>query len=72
VEQASFQFKGWKSMDEIALGSGLGLRYDQGLFVVRFDIGFKTYNPSEQIENKWLREITLSKSVLNIGINYPF
>ncbi|MFM2229997.1 MAG: outer membrane protein assembly factor BamA, partial [Bacteroidota bacterium] len=72
VDQTAYQFKGWKSMKEMALGTGFGLRYDQGLFVVRFDVGFKTYNPSEQIENKWLREFNLAKSVLNIGINYPF
>jgi len=72
VEQKSYQFKGWKSIQELAVGTGMGLRYDQGLFVVRFDIGFKTYNPSEQIENKWLRSINLAESVLNIGINYPF
>lgn len=72
VEDDSFKFKGLSSIKEVAIGSGLGLRYDQGLFVVRFDVGFKTYNPSKYIEEKWFREINLYKSVLNIGINYPF
>ncbi len=72
VDEDSFKFKGLSSIKEVAIGSGLGLRYDQGLFVVRFDVGFKTYNPSKYIEEKWFKEINLSKSILNIGINYPF
>jgi outer membrane protein assembly factor BamA len=72
TEDESYKFKGLESLKEIALGSGLGVRYDQGLFVVRFDLGFKTYNPSRLENDRWFREINLSKSVLNIGINYPF
>jgi outer membrane protein assembly factor BamA len=72
TEDESYIFKGLESLKEIALGSGLGVRYDQGLFVVRFDLGFKTYNPSRLENDRWFREINLSKSVLNIGINYPF
>ncbi len=72
TEDESYQFKGLESIKEIAVGSGLGIRYDQGLFVVRFDLGFKTYNPSRPENDRWLKEINLSKSVLNIGINYPF
>jgi len=66
------KFKGLESMKELAVGTGVGLRYDQGLFVVRFDLGFKTYNPSKIENERWFRELNFSKSVLNIGINYPF
>ena len=31
-----------------------------------------TYNPAKLENEKWMKEINLSKSVLNIGINYPF
>lgn len=72
VTDESYTFNGIKSLKTIALGTGFGIRYDQGLFVVRFDLGFKTYNPAKETNEKWLREINLSKSVLNIGINYPF
>ena len=61
-----------QSINTIALGTGTGIRYDQGLFVVRFDIGFKTFNPAKLENEKWMKEVNLSKSVLNIGINYPF
>lgn len=72
VTDEANKFKGLKSMKELAVGTGVGLRYDQGLFVVRFDLGFKTYNPSKIENERWFRELNFSKSVLNIGINYPF
>ena len=72
TEDDSYKFKGLESLKEIALGTGFGVRYDQGLFVVRFDLGFKTYNPSRLENDRWFREINLSKAVLNVGINYPF
>jgi len=72
VIDEDYKFNGFQSIKTFALGTGTGIRYDQGLFVVRFDVGFKTYNPAKSDNDKWLKEINLSKSVLNIGINYPF
>ena len=65
-------FSGLKSLENIAVGSGFGFRYDFNFFVVRLDFGFKTYNPANPENEKWLKEIRFNKSVLNIGINYPF
>jgi outer membrane protein assembly factor BamA len=65
-------FKNFKSLENIALGSGFGLRYDLSLFVIRFDFGFKTYNPANEIGKKWFNEYNFGHSVLNFGINYPF
>jgi len=72
VENTEYQFRGIKSIESFALGTGFGLRYDFGLFVFRTDLGFKTYNPASYLEQKWFKELNLSKSVINIGINYPF
>ena len=36
------------------------------------DLGFKTYNPANEANQKWFKEWNLSKTVLNVGINYPF
>ncbi|MBY0487215.1 MAG: BamA/TamA family outer membrane protein [Flavobacteriaceae bacterium] len=72
VKDEDYKFKGIKSIKEFAVGTGLGIRYDQGLFVVRFDLGFKTYNPAKLENERWFKELNFSKSVLNIGINYPF
>lgn len=72
VETESYKFSGIKSLEEIAVGTGFGLRQDFGLFVVRLDLGFKTYNPANDINRKWLKDFNFRNSVLNIGINYPF
>ncbi|WP_366185147.1 BamA/TamA family outer membrane protein [Flavobacterium ovatum] len=65
-------FKNFNSLQDMALGTGFGLRYDLSFFIVRFDFGFKTYNPANEIGEKWFKELNISKSVLNFGINYPF
>lgn len=65
-------FNGMKDLKEMALGTGFGLRYDLSFFVVRFDLGFKTYNPANEIDKRWFHEYNFANSVFNFGINYPF
>jgi outer membrane protein assembly factor BamA len=65
-------FEGFKSLKNIAVGTGFGFRYDFNFFIVRIDMGFKTYNPARPENQRWLKEMRFDKSVLNIGINYPF
>jgi hypothetical protein len=65
-------FTSFSDLKDIALGSGFGLRYDLSFFVIRFDLGFKTYNPANEIGRRWFKEYNISNSVLNFGINYPF
>lgn len=65
-------FTGFKSLKDMALGTGFGIRYDLSFFVIRFDFGFKTYNPANDPGEKWFREYNFGHSVLNFGINYPF
>lgn len=72
VKEEEMVFNGFKSLKDIALGTGIGIRYDFSFFVVRGDFGFKTYNPANEPGRKWLKGWNLSKTVLNIGINYPF
>ena len=66
------RFDGLKSLQDIAIGTGFGLRYDFSFLVFRLDLGFKTYKPYENPNNKWMNGNDLKKPVLNIGINYPF
>lgn len=65
-------FNGIKDLEEMALGTGFGLRYDLSFFVVRFDLGFKTYNPANKTGNRWFYDYDFAHSVFNFGINYPF
>ena len=72
IKDEKFKFDGIKDLNELAIGSGFGLRYDFDFFVLRFDTGFKTYNPSLEKDKRWMSEFSLNKAVFNIGINYPF
>lgn len=72
VDDPDATFNGLSSLKDIALGTGLGLRYDFTYFVIRLDTGFKTYNPALSNSNRWFSNFNLSEAVFNIGINYPF
>ena len=65
-------FDGFKDLNEIAIGSGFGMRYNLGFFVLRLDMGLKTYNPVLETKDRWLTDFNLKKAVFNIGLNYPF
>ena len=72
VNDSSMTFDSFSDMGELAIGSGVGLRYDLNFFVLRLDTGFKTYNPAREKSERWFNDFTLRKAVFNIGINYPF
>jgi len=65
-------FDGFNDLSEIAIGTGFGLRYDFNYFVFRLDSAFKTYDPSQIKADRWGKQISLKRTVFNIGINYPF
>ena len=72
VEDDRYTFTGIKSLEDLAVGSGIGLRYDFDFFVFRIDLGYKTYDPGREIDDRWFRGINFGKTILNFGINYPF
>tara|TARA_R110000850_G_scaffold201744_1_gene327841 strand:- start:313571 stop:316111 length:2541 start_codon:yes stop_codon:yes gene_type:complete len=72
VEDKSYTFNGISSLKDIALGTGIGFRYDFSFFVFRLDFGYKTYNPGRPENERWFRDLNFNKTVLNFGINYPF
>ena len=72
IEDEKAVFSGIKSLEDTALGTGFGLRYDLNFFVIRLDFGFKTYNPADDSSKKWFRDYNFGNGVVNIGINYPF
>jgi outer membrane protein assembly factor BamA len=60
---------------EIALGTGLGLRFDFSFFILRFDFGMPLYDPAFPENDRWLStfdELNLNDFTLNFGIGYPF
>lgn len=72
VEDDKATFTNFNSLKDIAVGSGFGLRYDFDFFVLRFDTGFKTYDPALTEGNRWFKNYNFRNAVYNIGINYPF
>ncbi len=72
VEEEEAVFSKLDDIQEIAVGSGFGFRYDFDFFVIRLDIGFKTFNPASDKDQRWFKGYNFSEAVYNFGINYPF
>ena len=67
-----YKFQNITSLKDLAVGTGFGARYDFNFFIFRLDLGFKTYNPAYEYNERWFRDFNFSRAVVNIGINYPF
>lgn len=65
------KFDGFNSLQDMAIGSGFGLRYDFSFLVFRLDLGFKMHEPYLN-GNRWFQNYNFANAVYNIGINYPF
>ena len=72
VKEAARRFDGFQDLDELAVGTGFGLRYDFGLFLLRLDMGFKTHNPVLPSGERWNFNYELKNANPTLGINYPF
>lgn len=67
-------------LKELAVGAGVGLRFDISFLVLRFDLAFPLRKPSLPDGQRWvLDKIALGKPswrkenlIFNIGIGYPF
>ena len=64
-------------LNEIAIGTGFGLRYDVNFVIFRLDLGIPLKNPYIGENNsKWIKDPIKNafngNVVLNLGIGYPF
>jgi outer membrane protein assembly factor BamA len=67
-------------LEEIGIGTGLGIRLDFEFLIMRFDAGIKAYNPGLPRDERWViknlswdRPFGLkNQTVFNIAIGYPF
>lgn len=64
-------------INEIAVGTGFGVRWDFDYFLLRLDLATKVINPGSQENEKWVLPKTSWSSgenpiEFNIGIGYPF
>ena len=72
AKEEAATFTSFSDLKDIAVGSGMGLRYDFNFFVLRLDVGFKTYDPALPEGNRWFKDYNFNHAVYNVGINYPF
>jgi outer membrane protein assembly factor BamA len=60
-------------VDQIAIGSGFGLRWDLNFFVLRLDMAVPIKDPKYAIDNRWtFNKQPWNQIVANFGIGYPF
>lgn len=66
--------------EEIAVGTGFGLRLDFSFLIIRFDWGFKVYDPARKPGSRFVFDRNFNAPpfhhvenyTLNLGIGYPF
>lgn len=60
-------------LDQIAVGTGAGLRYDMSYLVLRFDVGIGLHFPYATTRRGWYNIPKLSDALgLHLSIGYPF
>lgn len=73
-DKSGGKFRWDQFMDQLAVGTGAGLRIDASFFVLRFDFGLPLRELNEETNQfHWVfDDIDFKDIVLNIGIGYPF
>ena len=58
---------------ELAVGTGLGLRFDMGMLVIRADLGIGLHLPYETSNEGWYNIPKFKDGLaLHLAIGYPF
>lgn len=65
-----------KFFEQLAMGAGVGFRFDFSFFIVRLDVGVPIYDPKrvELNQSNWIIGNLKDSDInfLNLGIGYPF
>lgn len=71
-------FKPNRFYRELAVNTGIGLRWDFDFFIFRMDWGIPLHDPGFKEGNRWVisdfgrRRWVLDQTILNIAVGYPF
>jgi len=66
-------FKPSRFLKDIAIGTGVGLRYDLGFLVIRIDWGYALHSPYDSERTGYFNAGTFNeRSALHFAIGYPF
>ena len=64
---------------QLAVNTGIGMRFDMTFFIIRLDWGIPLHDPSELKPDRWVINDIFSKkrwifdrTVLNVAVGYPF
>jgi outer membrane protein assembly factor BamA len=77
---ANFTFDFNKLKNQIAIGTGFGIRFDFSFFIFRIDVGIKTFDPAQKEGKRWIiREFNIKdlsgkneNALFNFSVGYPF
>jgi len=58
--------------NQLAVGTGVGLRFDFNFFVLRTDLGIPLRTPYVQDDSNWVSGNLFSKTMFYFAIGYPF
>jgi len=74
AEQPKGNFDFTRFYKEIAFSYGLGLRLDFDFFLIRFDTGFKAYDPQQPLrKDRWaIKHINGDNFAFHFAVGYPF
>ncbi len=67
------EFKFGKVLSDMALNTGVGLRLNLSVLVLRLDWGIQLHNPNKPAGERWvIAHPDIHNTALNFGIGYPF
>lgn len=61
-----------KFYKQLGLNTGIGLRLDINVAILRLDWGIKLHDPNRPAGDRWIDRFKYSDTALNFGVGYPF
>ncbi len=71
-ERAEAKYNFLTAYQQLALNTGVGLRYDLNFFLLRLDWGIKLHNPNAVEGQRWFKQMGLDQTALHFAIGLPF